>query len=134
MWKNGKGVIHDASMWTLRSGDEKDRATRSLTRSPTLAQDSSQSGKLTFPHCKPAHWSREGELVRGEYLIRLVQYVFDSEGMAVDLNDRLPQFLPNWMRTILQPILCSNLRSFGIDLSVDPTTGSKFPVPKISGL
>lgn len=35
------GVIHDASppMWTLRSGDEKDRATRSLTGSPTLAQD-----------------------------------------------------------------------------------------------
>lgn len=73
-------------MCTLRSGDEKDRATRSLTGSQALAQDWGRSAKHTFPNSKPAHGSCEGELVRGENLIRLVQYVFDSKGMLVDLN------------------------------------------------
>ena len=73
-------------MWTLRSGDEKDRATRSLTGSQALAQEWGRSAKLTFPHRKPAYGSCEGELVRGEYLVRLVQYVFDSKGMIADLN------------------------------------------------
>lgn len=47
--------------------------------------------------------------------------------MVVVLNARLPTFSANWMRTNLQPVLCCNLRSFGIDLSVDPTAASKFP-------